>query len=574
MRYYILGCILFISLSLNGQAIFTTVTDAKKIYDDSFINVSYELRNANAENYKPPSFTDFRVIGGPSQSQSTSVSNGRRTSKLSISYRLEPKRTGILTIGGASVTVNGKRISSNAVKIEVLKKKKSAKDSKYPDYYVKMEVLDTTAYVGQQVNLLYKVYHKPDVNVHSADIKRESSFDGFYAQALNFNPTRNREIIDGQEYIVFIDRAIALFPQTAGEFTIDAGRYAIFFPDNRRQGFFFNSFKEEAYTTNSAKISVKNIPINAPEDFIGGIGKNYEIKYNIKNKKISTDDASTLILEVVGDGDNKKILPPTFDFGDNIEVYDANLLHEDQQVKGTTLTHRNQFEYLLVPKKAGRYMIEPKISYFNTDSAEYVQIKAVKSMLTVIQGSGKSILNDQKLIADQREKMTALATTGNLRSKSGPFIYSMAYWGICFVLVAGLLWILYLKKRQMDLDALDPEELKRSRATKVAIQKLEQAQNFKTNGQSRQFYDEVSKAMLTYISDKLEIPPSDISKNNVSSKLNDLQIDQESSTQFVDILKTCEMSLFAGQAQMEKMEEVYKNSISVLSSIENQLTVD
>ncbi len=570
MKYWILAIFLFMSSTIDAQ-IFRASTDAEKLFQDSYLTVVFELKNAEGNSFSPPDFDGFDIVGGPSSQNSTRIINGQRSSSYSITYELRPKRSGQIVIDPATILVRGKKVTSNSLSINVLPRKKSSKiNEDVKPYYIILESSDSVGYVGQQINLIYKLFFKVNQNVRTAEIKKESDFDGFFAQNMNVKSSTTREIIKNEEYFVSTIRGVALFPQTAGNFEISPASFTIFIPDNRRQGFFFNSYKRVPYTTNGLNILIKNLPSNPPPNYNGAIGK-YSLKAQLKNNKITTDDAATLYLEISGNGDSKKVLAPVLDFGPDIEVYDPNLIKEDLTVQNQSIYHKNVYEYLLVPKKAKNYRIKPTVSYFNTDSAVYQTLETTTPNLVVRQGTGKSILDDSKALADQHFQLAPLATSTSLRPIGKSFFKSIFYWIILGIFALGLMWILFQKKKLIELEGIDPEKLKLERATKVAIQKLTFAERLKNDGDHKGFFNEVSKAMLTFISDKLGIPPSEISKSNVADKLNALQVDHDTNEKFVSILKSCELALFAGQKNQDQMQEAYDNSLTVLSSIERQI---
>ena len=570
MRYWTLFIFLIIANASNAQ-IFRASTNAKKIFEDSYFSVEFELKNANGSSFSPPDFKGFEVVGGPTSQNSTRIVNGQRSSSYSIKYELLPKKSGSLVIDPASMIVDKKRVTSNSLNITVLPRKKSKKkDSGAEPYFVTMETTDSVGYVGQQINLVYKLHYLVDLNVRTAEINSESDFDGFFAQNMNVKNATQREIINNEEYYISTIRGVALYPQTAGNFEISPAKFTIFLPDNRRQGFFFNSYKRVPYTSNGLNILVKNLPSNPPVNYNGAIG-NYSLKSQLKNNKITTDDAATLYVEIFGNGDSKKVLPPELDFGPDIEVYDPNLVKEELTVQNQSIYHKNVYEYLLVPKKAKNYRITPTISYFNTDSAAYQTLRASTTSLIVKQGTGKSILDDSKALEDQHFQLAPLSATTSLKPKGESFFLSSFYWLVLGLFALGLIWILFMKKKLLALEAIDPEQLKLERATKVAMEKLKLAVGLKNKGDSRGFFNEVSKAMLTFISDKLGIPPSEISKTNVSEKLKSLEVDTDTTDKFLSVLKSCELALFAGQKNQDQMQEAYDNSLTVLSSIESQI---
>ena len=86
------------------------------------------------------------------------------------------------------------------------------------------------------------------------------------------------------------------------------------------------------------------------------------------------------------------------------------------------------------------------------------------------------------------------------------------------------------------------------------------AQDCLKQGNSRDFYNEISKALLGFVSDKYNIPKVDLTKDNVRQQLAAQQIAPEKIDSLVAVLQTCEMAVFGGMTNEESMEKVYKES--------------
>ena len=68
------------------------------VADGEGFRITYEIISGSVDNFTPPNFKDFDVIGGPNSAQSFSYINGKTQSKSSISYVLRNKKRGIFKI--------------------------------------------------------------------------------------------------------------------------------------------------------------------------------------------------------------------------------------------------------------------------------------------------------------------------------------------------------------------------------------------------------------------------------------------------------------------------------------------
>lgn len=82
-----------------------------KISSDSillgnYLEVRFTAHNLQGE-FEPPRFTDFEIVGGPNQSTSMKMMNGKTRQTVSFSYFIKPKTTGVLHIEPAYFTNAG-----------------------------------------------------------------------------------------------------------------------------------------------------------------------------------------------------------------------------------------------------------------------------------------------------------------------------------------------------------------------------------------------------------------------------------------------------------------------------------
>ncbi len=580
MRIFLSLFVLLIAfISLEAQTRFVATADAKEIVKGGYLEVTFTLENASGTQFKAPAFKNFKVAGGPSTSQSTSWVNGKSSSSIGYSFTLLADKIGTMTIGPASIKVGKQTLSTRPIQVKVVKGRKMANGAVAnleEQVFIRAEPSVNEARIGQQILLDYKLYTV--INIESYNIISEPEYDGFYAQNISrFDGRVVKEVINGIQYSTKILRRVALYPQQAGLMTIDpmSSRLGVVDetkPKQRRSFFFNRNLKQFNVNTQTIQINVKPLPDNAPPTFSGAVG-NYGMQVQVDKNKLTTDDAITLQVTITGNGDIKRLQPPKLNLDPNLEVYEPNILDEKEVEQNGQNYSQKILEYLILPKEPGRYQIAPEFTYFDTDSLAYRTLKPRIFNVFVSKGTGKSnvkqdLAEDDKLMGD----IKFIKTDSNL-SKAGSYFYGSPFFWILFALPLCMLGGVVVKK-QMDANKpeIDLTLLKSQQAQKHAEEKLATAKKYLGENNGRAFYDEVSRAMFGYVGDKLNMPPSEFSKQNISEKLSSLNVNQEHIAKFTEIIKTAEMALFAGMDNNASMSKVYGDALDVVAKIEGSLT--
>ena len=564
MRATLIFVLLLTASFLLSQERFYASVDTKDIMVDKKFIVEFILENANGSNFKPPSFNNFIVLNGPSETMSRSISNGGVRNSLIYSYTLKPKKKGNLTIGAASIKTRGKTVKSKPLVVKVSKFRKL-------DYYVTMELSDSIAYMGQQILVDYKLYYETGLNIRSIEARSEDAFDGFYTTVINdYQSKPYKQVINGKEYVVQTIRKLALFPQTKGRFEIEAGKFAAFFPNTKRRGFYFDSFREENISTKPGVIDVKNLPSQEPF-FSGAIGQ-YKANSTTNRSTISTDQSFTLNLTISGNGDPKLITPPPLNLSDSLEVYEHNLLQEIKFIDDGMQKHIATYEYLIVPQYVGKYNITPGLVYYDPDSANYRTAMGSNVFLNVVQGSGTGNRPTEITLSERADKMEPLIENMALAKPSKTLYNSYLHWILFGLLLLGFPFLVFYKSQQIKKSNIDPELIKSQKAQKIAEQKLATAKSFLDSNNQKPFYNEISNSLLGYASDRLKIPVSKLSVSNITQELEKLEISSALIDDVKEILQACEMSLFAGTSQESKMQTIFAKSKETIAQIELELS--
>lgn len=574
--YGLLFCLLLSPFFSTAQeATFEVYTDARQALLNSYFEVGFTLRNGEGRDFKPPAFRDFKVVSGPSRSVSTTIINGAVSKEMSYSYTLQPKRVGNFTIGSASIRVDNQELRTRPVSIEVIEGDPGAVAGAEGELFVRAEPSVREAWIGQQIVLSYRLY--TTVNIDNYNVLEESDYAGFYAEDIRrINGRVVREIINGKQYATKLLRQVALYPQQTGTLTIDPMEIqmgVVADGSDRRRGFFFNrQIKRVPVQTEPVTIEVRSLPAGAPPSFTGAVGK-YKMTSAINRRQLTTDDVLQLTLNISGDGDIKRVQSPKIDFPEPFDVYDPKVTDERRYENGERIIGRKTIEYLVLPTVPGQYEVQPAFTYFDPDSARYITLNAEVYSVEVEPGSARprSARPLDETAADEPREIKYIKMDDRVYRTDRGFFGSNAFWGLTLLPFLLLGVAVGYKNYLVRKAGIDPLLLRTKRARKVALKRLRTAEYHLKAKDSRAFYDEISKAMLGYVCDKLQIPRSELTKDNVRAKLQTLRVSESLTEDFMQIIRNTEMALFAGMDNADAMEETYRKTLEVLTGIEESI---
>lgn len=554
--------------------------------------VTWEL-NSNGSNFTAPEITDFRVLGGPNQSTSMQYINGSMTQSISFSYVLEAREEGEFTIGPAKITANGNALSSNELKIRVVKgqqkttssggQHQSTQSAGNPkDLFARIEVSKRNAYLGERITANLKIYSR--VSMVNFDDWKMPSFEGFYQKEINANQQiqLKNEVVDGVMYQTGLIKQVILYPQKSGELTIDPMELTVVVRE-RAQGRgrsifdqFFGGYQDSKrpVTSNSVKINVKPYPGGKPKDFSGITGK-LRMKASLDNAQVKSNEAVNLKVTVSGDGNLYQLQPLDIQFPPDIEVYDPKT-SDNIKANANGISGSRTFEYVLIPRYSGDFKIGPfSLSYFDPKSKSFKTERQEAFDLVVEKGEGEEDVANTGINITNKEDVRLIGSDIRyIKQGQYPILNgtSFFYRSIPFYALVGvplLLFILligfaeYQKAQGKDL-----VKLKSKRATGLAKKRLTKAKKLWDENQTASFYEEVFKALSDYAADKFSIQIADLSKDRIRETFKSKQVPDEVTNEFIGVLDKTEFARFAPGADKE-MGSVYDEALNAIVKVEN-----
>jgi hypothetical protein len=585
-KFYILSFLLFATHLLSAQIEFTTSVSKNKLGVNQRFKIEFTVNKQGADNFKPPSFTNFKVVGGPSSSVNQSWINGKASYSQSYIYILEPKSEGNFTIEPATIEYNDELVKSNAVKIEVTEKVEIPKDPNNPEYIAQQnihlvaEVSNLSPYVGEGIYVVYKLFVSENISVNDWRVTESPQYNGFWNQDIEVKDgTVRRGKYNGEDYRYLILKRAVLIPQRDGKLVVEPIKmdFSVGVPTGR--GDFFGNMitRNISYSTESPikNVTVKPLPEEGkPLDFTGAVGE-FEFKVTTDKSVLKANDAAQIKVEVSGRGNLKLFEIPKITTPAELEVYTPE--HKEQVVTSLSgLRGSISDAYTVVPQYKGKYKIpEVSFSYFDPKEESYNTIKAEAIIVEVTEGKElpSTVVNEtastpkQKVIANDNNFRFIALNSDFKPVKKDDFLNSTAFYLLLFLpFLAIPIGIVIGKKRAERAGDVFGNKIRK--ADKLARKYLSQAK--KQLGKKEAFYIALEKALHNFLKAKLFVETSDISKEKISEILQNKGVDALTIKQFIEVLNDCDFARYTPTTNV-MMEQEFEKAKAVITNIDKQL---
>jgi len=583
-RFYIFFVLAVIS-NINAQdnaVTFEAVLTKKSLGINENLRVDFKM-NKDGDNFTPPSFKGFTVVGGPNQSVSNMWVNGKRTFSKTYSYFLSPIKKGSLTIGQATIEIENNIYKTLPVKISVSESVTVSKDPNDPSYVVNenlhlvAEISNSSPYLNEGISVVYKLYYSPQINVTNVGEIETPEFENFWSQNIKIPRLQiERGSFKGDNYNFVTWKKTVLYPQKSGKLEILplSLDVSVDVPTNRRDFFgnrIYNQVSKKV-TAGKRSINVKALPINAPESFNGAVGK-FEIKLNTNKTELNASESLQATVKISGNGNLKLFSPPSIQVPSSLEKYDP----EYNEKVSTSLVGMKGFisnTYTLVPQFQGKYPINSvEFTFFNPQLNKYESINSDEIIINVLEGpmsldeSNTNIPNTEttKNILPSINQFKFIKTESDfVKINSKPFIYSISFYSILiFPILLILILLIFFKSKNISSSKL--KESKSRRANKLAKKYLSDARKNLDNKDV--FYIALEKALHNFLKSKFSIETFDYSKEKIYNLLLRKEIEKESLELFIKLIENCEFARFTPASNVA-INNDYENAVQVITEID------
>lgn len=560
--------------------------------------------NTNGTDLRLPEMEDFQILMGPSTSRSMSMTsiNGvmKQETTLSFTYILKGTKEGRITIPPATIVVKGEKIQSNPVTINVVKGDNSAEQQSESkprtedgttvsseDLFVTQTLNKSSVWQGEGVVLTTRIFTRLNIDGIS-DIK-QPSLSQFVVQDLigPQNIQWNVENVGGKTYNVGTYQSKVLLPQKSGSITIEPVDFEFMIRQRvaRRSSSIFDDFFESnqrlvktRVKSKALTLNVKPLPTPQPSSFTGGVGQ-YTMNAAISKNQVKTDDGITLKIDISGEGNLRVMDGPQLKFPSDFDTFDPKVTNNT--VVSTLGGKGNKvFEYLVIPRHAGSFSIPAiELSYFNVSEGRYKTLTAGPFAIEVEKGDGSGTSSSVSFAGSgSREQVKYLGqdirfikSNSQTLTPKGSFILGSFLFYLGIIVPLALFVLAFLMYRKRMFDNANIHLVKNRKATKVARKRLVAASKLLKEDKKEAFYDEVMRALWAYLSDKLTLPLSELTKDTAKAQMMGHGVEEALAQQFMSVLDTCEFARYAPSANSGSMSDLYQQTMNVISELENQI---
>ena len=584
-KFYIIGVLLLLTQAAVAQIAFETSVSKNTLGVNQRFRVEFSVNKQGADNFQPPSFTNFKVVGGPSSSVNQSWINGKASYSQSYIYILEPKREGEFTIESATIEYEGTVIKSNPVKITVTKAVEIPKDPNNPQYVAQQnihlvaEVSNLNPYVGEGIYVVYKLYVSENISVHDWRVSESPQYNGFWNQDIEVKDLNvQKGKYNGEDYRYLVLKKAVLIPQREGKLVIEPIKmdFSVGIPTGR--GDFFGNMitRNISYSTESPikNVNVKALPeAGKPADFTGAVGE-FDFTVTADKNVLKANDAAQIKVEVSGKGNLKLFDIPKITTPAELEVYTPE--HKEQVVTSLNGLRGSISEaYTVVPQYKGKYKIpEVSFSYFNPNEKAYKTIKTEALIVDVTEGkelpsansTDETVTKKAVTSSDTNFKFIALETSFQPKEKTA-FLNSKWFYALLLLPFLIIPIGIFIGNKRAER-AGDVFGNKIRTANKLARKYLSEAK--KQLGNKEGFYIALEKALHNFLKAKLFVETSDISKEKISELLQNKGVDVATIKEFIDVLNDCDFARYTPTTNV-MMQQEFEKAKEVLTKIDKQL---
>ena len=581
MRNRLVFGLLFLSVFGWGQINFEVSVSKKQLGLNERLRVDFAI-DKPGDNFRPPSFSSFRVISGPMQSVSNVFVNGKRTYSMTYTYFITPLKKGVFDIEQASIEYEGNVYKTTPVTINVTEAVAIPRDPNDPKYIVDeklhlvAEVSKRSPYVNEPITIVYKLYFAQNVNPTDVDVVDMPKYNDFWSYNVDI-PNRNIDtsIYKGERYNFVEWRKVVLYPQRAGKLEIKplSLDVTVNVPTGKR-----DFFQRVIYTQVPKLVSAGNLTINVkplptegqPDDFSGAVG-NFSIDVSTSKKQLKANESLQAKVKISGRGNLRLFGMPNLQTPSAIEQYEPET-SENIRSNLSGMSGSITQSYTLIPQVQGKYPIPSiEFSFFNPKKKTYETIKSSEQLVDVTEGplANRAVNPTTPSAAvsiDSPFKFIALDTSFVPINTPTFFRSTLFYllWGSPLGLV--LLYMVHARRKQKQLG--DTEGVRIRTANRMARKYLSEAKRNLNN--SEEFYVALERALHNYLKAKLKMETSDFSKEKIKNILSQIGVEESVVNDFVSVLENCEFARYT-PSSVKAMEQDFANTAKMITQIDKQL---
>jgi len=570
-----------------SQVEFKAELSRTKIGLNENVRINFVM-NADGDNLQFPSFENFKITSGPYQQMSTSIVNGQRSFSKSFGYTLQPTKKGVLTIGSASIVIDGKTYKTQPIQITVTDPVQRPNDNSIPmieveeSVHIVAQVSKRNPYLNEPISIVYKLYFKDGLEIRNFTTTDNPEYNDFWSHNIEIKGYETKsEIYKDESYSSVILKKVVLYPQKSGQISISplTTELVLGVPTNRR-----DIFGRRLYNPTNTKVSTGSLTINVkplpqegrPEDFSGAVG-NFSLVVTPSRTAVRQGETIELDVSVNGKGNFELFSLPKPIVPNALEMYDP-LSKKKINVSISGINGKISDKYTIIPQYQGKYIIKPfNFSYFDLTTETYKTLSSQEITIDMIDGP----VNEQAE-ANSTTKPTSIAkneisATNSFRFialktrlqsiEKHDFLFSKPFyfWLLFPLLLIPAIVLVKRKKDERDSDIVGNKIRSTNRLAKKYLSEAKRNQSDK-----QFFYQAIERALHNFLKAKLKIETSEMSKEKISELLSEKRIGDQTIKDFISLIETAELVRYAPSLSSEVGAD-YDKALKTIIEIEKRI---
>ena len=595
-RYLLVVSLMMITWAVSAQTL--TANAPSQVQNGENFRLTYTVNTSNASDFRIGEIPEaLEIITGPYTSEQSNFQmvNGHTSSSSSITYTyiLCANKNGSYTIPAARVHANGKTITSNPLKVTVSGKAAGTGNAPkmHDDYddrpqmraagtpisgsdlFIKVSANKQRVHEQEPILLTYKVYTLVDLTQLEGKMP---DLTGFHSQEVKMPQQKSFHIesVNGRNYRCVTWSQYVMYPQMTGDLEIPSITFNGTVIQQNRNVDPFEAFLnggsgyvevKRSIKAPGLKIHVDPLP-KRPDNFSGGVGK-FNISGQLNKTEVKANDPITVRVVVGGVGNLKLIKQPVVNFPKDFDKYDPKVT-DKTKLTANGVEGNMIYDFLAVPRNQGKYTIPPvEFTYYDVAANAYKTIKTQAFELEVEKGDGNG--GTAVDFTDEKNQDIHAIKTGKVVRKDAASLFfgSASYWIVLALLLAAFIALMIIFRRRA-IENADIVKMRGKKANKVANKRLRAAHKLMVAGKQGEFYDEVLRALWGYMGDKLNIPVSELSHDNIADKLAEHHVDEQTVASFIEALDECEFERYAPGDAAGNMNKTYESAATAIEKIE------
>lgn len=598
-RNILLLLLAVVALAASAQQPSFSLIPPRNVVQGRNFSLTFRLSDGDANPPAAPQLKGCTLLYGPAMStmQSTQIINGRMSTSSSVdfSFTYRADTPGSVDVPEVSVSCEGKTLRSRSASFQILPSDQpsaaqgnatapggqqavtpSAQSNgriSPDDLLVRVSFSKGSVYEQEPVVATIKVYTKYDIS--SFLPTTQPAFEGFLCEELPVTLETSIEHYNGQNYHTAVLKRLLLYPQKAGKLSVNSGKYDVTIVqyESVNMGFFRTQRpveREVTTSSNAATLTVKELPKPAPAGFNGAVGR-FSVSTTLEPELMRTNEASVYSYIVKGRGNIKYLSEPTVQFPAGIDTYTPKTEINANVTGGSNMSGTFTSLYTIVPQEVGNFTIEGvPFVYFDPETERYETVEVPDTPIKVLRGNSSAAAPQQATIDNVINDILHIKPIDSERQRHEiDYTFGKTYYWLAYALTAIILVLLVVVYRRHIRRQADVSGRKLAKAGRVATKRLREARAAMNAHDNDRFYASLAKALWGYISDKLSISASQLTRDNVAEKLRAYGLPEEATERVIDVLDQCEMARFTPDHSDAEIAGLYDQATAAIKNIED-----